>query len=69
MELLLVASAWYLFITSILTIGQARLEAYFGKGFGAEEAEAAEKRAAKRALRESQLEGGIAAPPGSGRGR
>jgi polar amino acid transport system permease protein len=51
MELLLVASAWYLFITSILTVGQARLEAYFGKGFGAEEAEAAEKRAARRAQR------------------
>jgi polar amino acid transport system permease protein len=51
MELLLVASAWYLFITSILTVGQARLEAYFGKGFGAEEAEAAEKRAARRVQR------------------
>jgi polar amino acid transport system permease protein len=51
MELLLVASAWYLFITSILTVGQARLEAYFGKGFGAEETEAAEKRAERRAQR------------------
>ena len=51
MPLLIVASAWYLILTSILTVGQARLEAYFGKGFGAEETEAAEKRAAKRAQR------------------
>ncbi len=51
MPLLIVASMWYLFITSILTLGQARLEAYFGKGFGEKEAEAAEKRAARRALR------------------
>src|SRR5665647_3371567 len=49
MPLLIVASAWYLIVTSILTVGQARLEAYFGKGFGAEETEAAEKRAARRA--------------------
>ena len=49
MPLLVVASAWYLIVTSILTVGQARLEAYFGKGFGAEETEAAEKRAARRA--------------------
>ena len=46
--LLIVASAWYLIVTSILTVGQARLEAHFGKGFGAEETEAAEKRAARR---------------------
>ncbi len=51
MPLLIVASAWYLILTSILTVGQARLEAYFGKGFGAEETEAAEKRAARRAQR------------------
>ena len=49
MPLLVVASAWYLIVTSILTVGQARLEAYFGKGFGTEETEAAEKRAARRA--------------------
>ena len=49
MPLLIVASAWYLIVTSILTVGQARLEAYFGKGFGTEETEAAEKRAARRA--------------------
>jgi polar amino acid transport system permease protein len=51
MPLLIVASAWYLIVTSILTLGQARLEAYFGKGFGAEETEAAEKRTARRTLR------------------
>ncbi len=51
MPLLIVASAWYLIVTSILTVGQARLEAYFGKGFGSEETEAAEKRAARRALK------------------
>jgi len=51
MPLLVVACIWYLFITSILTLGQARLEAYFGKGFGEKEAEAAEQRAVKRAAR------------------
>jgi polar amino acid transport system permease protein len=55
MPLLIVASAWYLIVTSILTVGQARLEAYFGKGFGAEETEAAEKRAARRASRANAL--------------
>lgn len=49
--LLVVACIWYLFLTSILTLGQARLEAYFGKGFGEKEAEAAEKRGARRALK------------------
>jgi len=49
--LLVVACTWYLFLTSLLTVGQARLEAYFGKGFGEKEAEAAEKRAARRAAR------------------
>jgi polar amino acid transport system permease protein len=50
--LLVVACIWYLFITSLLTIGQAYLERYFGRGFGQQkEAEAAEKRAAKRAAR------------------
>jgi polar amino acid transport system permease protein len=67
--LLVVACIWYLVITSILTFGQARLEAYFGKGFGEKEAEAAERRSARRALRESRLEGGIAPPPGSGGSR
>ena len=50
--LLVVASMWYLIITSILTVAQARLEAYFGKGFGGtQETEAAEKRAASRTQR------------------
>ncbi len=56
--LLVVACIWYLIVTSILTIGQARLEAYFGRGFGEKEAEAAEKRAAKRALRASAMAAG-----------
>jgi len=52
MPLLVVACIWYLIVTSILTIGQARLEAYFGKGFGGmQEKEAAEKRAASRTQR------------------
>jgi polar amino acid transport system permease protein len=46
--LLVVACIWYLIVTSILTLIQARLEAYFGKGFGEKEAEAAEKRTARR---------------------
>jgi len=49
--LIVVACIWYLFLTSILTVGQGYLEAYFGKGFGEKEAEAAEKRAARRAAR------------------
>ena len=32
-ELLLVASIWYLVLTSIATIGQHYLEGYFGRGF------------------------------------
>lgn len=31
-ELLIVASIWYLFMTSILTVGQYYLERYFGRG-------------------------------------
>jgi polar amino acid transport system permease protein len=65
--LLVVSSLWYLIVTSVLTVGQAYLEGYFGKGFGLQETEAAEKRAARRALREAQLEGGVARPPRSGR--
>ncbi len=49
--LLIVASMWYLFFTTLMTIGQHYLEAYFGKGFGAEETEAAEKRAARRVVK------------------
>ena len=49
--LLVVACIWYLVVTSILTFGQARLEAYFGKGFGEKETEQAEKRMARRTLK------------------
>jgi polar amino acid transport system permease protein len=49
--LLIVASIWYLSLTSVLSVGQHYLEAYFGRGFGAKEAEAAEKRALRRAAR------------------
>ena len=49
--LLVVACLWYLFLTSVLTVAQGYLEAYFGRGFGEKEAEAAERRAAKRAAR------------------
>jgi His/Glu/Gln/Arg/opine family amino acid ABC transporter permease subunit len=48
MPLLIVACVWYLFLTTLLTIGQHYLERYFGKGFGAKETESAEKRAQKR---------------------
>jgi len=58
MPLLIVACIWYLVVTSILTFGQARLEAYFGKGFGEKETEAAEKRAAKRTVRANQARAG-----------
>jgi polar amino acid transport system permease protein len=36
--LLLVASIWYLFLTSIMSIGQHYIEAYYGRGFGKAEA-------------------------------
>jgi len=49
--LLVVACIWYLAITTVLTIGQHYLEAYFGRGFGQKEQEAAEKRAMARAQR------------------
>jgi polar amino acid transport system permease protein len=49
--LIVVACIWYLFLTTILTVGQRYLEAYFGRGFGQKEAEAAEKRALKREAR------------------
>ena len=49
--LLIVACLWYLAITTVLTIGQIYLERYFGRGFGQKEAEAAEKRAGRRAAR------------------
>jgi polar amino acid transport system permease protein len=49
--LLIVATIWYIFLTTLLSIGQHYLEAYYGRGFGAAETAAAEKRALKRAQR------------------
>lgn len=46
--LLVVASIWYLVLTTLLSIGQHYLERHFGKGFGAKEAAAAEKKSLKR---------------------
>ena len=37
MPLLIVACIWYIFFTTLLTIGQHYLERYFGKGFGDKE--------------------------------
>jgi polar amino acid transport system permease protein len=45
--LLIVACIWYLFFTTVLTIGQRYLEAHFSRGFGETHA-AAEKRSKKR---------------------
>jgi polar amino acid transport system permease protein len=61
MPLLIVACIWYIFFTTLLTIGQHYLEAYFGKGFGQKEAESAEKRALKRL----QQKGGDVNEPGN----
>lgn len=49
--LLIVATIWYIFLTTLLSIGQYFLEAYYGRGFGAAETAAAEKRALKRTQR------------------
>lgn len=58
--LLIVACIWYIFLTTLFTIGQHYLEAHFGRGFGQEEAESAEKRALKRL----QQRGGDVNEPG-----
>jgi len=57
--LLLVACIWYIFFTTLLTIGQHYLEAYFGRGFGDKEAAAAEKRAMKRLQRKTGVDPGV----------
>jgi polar amino acid transport system permease protein len=57
--LLLVASIWYIFVTTLLTIGQHYLEAYFGRGFGDKETAAAEKRAMKRLERKAGVDPGV----------
>ncbi len=48
MPLLIVASLWYIIFTTLFTIGQHYLERHFGRGFGTNETESAEKRAQKR---------------------
>jgi len=53
--LLLVACIWYLFLTSIMSVGQYYLERHFGRGFGQKEAEAAEKRAERRVIKRAQV--------------
>jgi polar amino acid transport system permease protein len=58
MPLIVVACLWYLFLTTVLTIGQHYIEAYYGKGFGEKETEAAEKRALKRVQRGELVDGG-----------
>lgn len=61
MPLLFVASIWYIFLTTLLTIAQHYIERHFGKGFGEKEAESAEKRALKRL----QSKGGDLYEPGN----
>jgi His/Glu/Gln/Arg/opine family amino acid ABC transporter permease subunit len=59
MPLLIVACIWYIFLTTLLTIGQHYLEKYFAKGFGDKEAAAAEKRAMKRLERKAGVDPGV----------
>ena len=61
MPLLIVACLWYIFLTTLLTIGQHYLERHFGRGFGAQETETAEKKALKRL----QQRGGDVNEPGN----
>ncbi|GAA1748496.1 amino acid ABC transporter permease/ATP-binding protein [Nonomuraea bangladeshensis] len=49
MPLLVVASLWYLLLTSVLSVGQHYVERYFGRGFGVKPSAAAERRARRRA--------------------
>ena len=57
--LLIVACIWYIFFTTVLTIGQHYLEAYFGRCFGDKEAAAAEKKAIKRLERKTGVDPGV----------
>jgi polar amino acid transport system permease protein len=59
MPLLIVACVWYLFLTTLLTIGQHYLEKYFAKGFGDKEAAAAERKAMKRVERKAGVDPGV----------
>jgi polar amino acid transport system permease protein len=49
--LLIVASIWYLALTTVLTIGQHYLEKRFGRGFGQADTGSAERKALKRETR------------------
>ena len=49
MPLLMVCSIWYLFLTTVLTLIQGRIENHFGKGFGSEGVKQAKTRKAKAA--------------------
>lgn len=51
LPLLIVAVIWYLVITSILMVGQARLEAYYGKGF---DEESGNRKSAKKMSKRQQ---------------
>jgi polar amino acid transport system permease protein len=51
--LLLVASIWYLIVTSILSIGQSFLERYYGRGFRARETRTSRRKAFRRKENES----------------
>ena len=61
MPLLIVGCTWYIFLTTLLTIGQHYLERHFGRGFGMQETETAEKKALKRL----QNRGGDVVEPGN----
>jgi polar amino acid transport system permease protein len=54
--LLIVASIWYLFLTSIMSVGQHYLEEHYSKGFGAVKTGRTEKRAARREARQHEFE-------------
>ncbi len=49
--LLIVASLWYLALTTVLTVGQHYLEKRFGRGFGQADSDSAERKASKREAR------------------
>ncbi len=49
--LLIVASIWYIVLTTIFTIVQYYIEAYYGRGFGQANTDSADKRGRRRARR------------------
>jgi len=49
--LLIVASLWYIFLTTVFTIVQHYIEAYYGRGFGQGNEESADRKAQRRAQR------------------